>query len=173
MSKLKSWLRKSWNSVRKAQLEVHEREISEHFDWMQASLLVNGSTAPLVRQCGAYPGTKVSNLFQSQTQLKRCTLPKCLLERILCTFQSHPQKYSIMVIKYIHGWLPTGQCRKLIHNGDLSYPNCSLKETDEHLIICKHNKTEYTRNMYYLTTMRSKMNTSEVGKDTISQIRLD
>ena len=80
-------------------------------------------------------------------------------------------KYRIIVTKYIHGWLPTGDRRKLIHNGDFSCPRCSLKETNEHLILCKHKKTEYTRNTH-LTTMHSKMNTSKVGKD-ISQIWQD
>ena len=135
-------------------------------EWIQYPQLVHWSGNE-----GAYPGNKVTNLFQSQTQPNRGTLPNIDWKGFSAAFQSQPQKYRIIVTKYIHGWLPTGNCRKLIHNRDFSCPHCSLKATNEHLILCKHRKTEYTRNMY-LTTMCSKMNTSKVGKD-ISQIWLD
>ena len=115
--------------------------------------------------------TRYQIYFRAKHNLTEARCQNIDWKGFFAAFQSQPQKYRIIVTKYIHGWLPTGDRRKLIHNGDFSCPHCSLKETNEHLILCKHRKTEYTRNMY-LTTIRSKMNTSKVGKD-ISQIWLD
>ena len=151
------------------------RNTSEHFEWMQASLLVNGSrihssTGRAMRE--HIQETRYQIYFRAKHNLTEARCQNIDWKGFFAAFQSQPQKYRIIVTKYIHGWLPTGDRRKLIHNGDFSCPHCSLKETNEHLILCKHRKTEYTRNMYLTTTMRSKMNTSKVGKD-ISQIWLD
>ena len=48
-----------------------------------------------------------------------------------------------MITKYIHGWLPKGTQRKLIHNGEDSCPQWECQETNEHIIICRNPKTRY------------------------------
>ena len=147
------------------------QNMSEHFEWMQASLLVNGSR--IYSSTGRAMREHIREIryqicFRAKHNLTEASCQNIDWKGFSAAFQSQPQKYRIIVTKYIHGWLPTGNRRKLIHIGDFSCPHCSLKETNEHLILCKHRKTEYTRNIY----LTSKMNTSKVGKD-ISQIWLD
>ena len=143
---------------------------------MQAILLGNGVRIFTVSQVKQFGNTsKVHSQYQLYFRTKHKLSARSHNRQ---EYLQHPlpkKPHRTIITKYIHGWiLPiTGDCRKYIHGGDpLCPPDCSVTETNEHLLLCKHKKIEYSRTNPFTSIMRSTMGNYKVGKN-ISRVWLD
>jgi hypothetical protein len=140
--------------------------LTTHYKVMHASLILDncrihsftGKTIRLSIKTRTY-----LQYFTHKHKLEAETVKHIDWDNLAKAFQTKPQVDKATITKYLHGWLPVGTRRKLIHQGDDSCPHCSGPENNEHLLLCTNRK------ITYLTAFAGKLSSVNVGQ-AITQI---
>jgi Reverse transcriptase (RNA-dependent DNA polymerase) len=158
-------------SIHKPLAEEGQDTPTPHYKSMHASMIldncrIHSFTSKTIRL--HIKTSKYLQYFTNKHKLEAETVKHIDWDNLAKAFKKKHRVEQAMLTKYLHGWLPVGTRRKMIHQGDDSCPHCSGPENNEHLLLCPNRQIMYHRNIQ-LTACASKLSSVNIGQD-ITQI---
>ena len=118
------------------------RRASRHFPTMYASLLIedrriHSFTSAQIRSHIKQGHHYRTSYFGKKHKIDHLAESYIEWRSLKSAVKKQTTGMKTMITKYIHGWLPTGTRRILIHNGEVdSCPQCGCQATNEHIVTC-------------------------------------